>query len=505
MRVVLMRHGEAGDADPARWSDDRDRPLTDEGRREHAQVAAGLRRTGVGFDRILTSPLARARETALITARAYGGDPAPEETELLGDRAEPARIVAALAGVEAASLLCVGHEPTLSRLAATLISRDGSARVEMRKSGVAVIDFAGPVGAGRGVLVLHLRPAELTRLASAPGAAGAAPTPDLFLGTVTAYQRSAAVRGALDLDLFTAIGAGRETAPALAERCGASPRGTRILCDYLSAAGLLAKEDDRYALTPDSATFLDRASPACLASAADFMYSAEIRGAFAEVAQAVRRGGTVLPSGGTVAPEHPVWVRFARAMAPLMRGPARAVVEAVPVDAARPLRVLDVAAGHGVFGLAFAERYPRAEITGLDWPAVLEVARENAVSAHAAERYRTIAGSAFEADLGGPYDLLLIPNFLHHFDPPTAERFLTRARAALAPGGRAVTVEFVPDEGRVTPVPAAMFALVMLCTTAAGDTYTFAELDAMFRRAGFSASVLCTPGPAGPQIVISER
>jgi 2-polyprenyl-3-methyl-5-hydroxy-6-metoxy-1,4-benzoquinol methylase len=188
-----------------------------------------------------------------------------------------------------------------------------------------------------------------------------------------------------------------------------------------------------------------------------------------------------------------------------MRGPARAVVETVPVDAARPLRVLDVAAGHGVFGLAFAERYPRAEITGLDWPAVLEVARENAVSAHAAERYRTIAGSAFEADLGGPYDLLLIPNFLHHFDPPTAERFLTRARAALAPGGRAVTVEFVPDEGRVTPVPAAMFALVMLCTTAAGDTYTFAELDAMFRRAGFSASVLCTPGPAGPQIVISER
>ena len=169
MRVVLMRHGEAGDADPARWSDDRDRPLTDEGRREHAQVAAGLRRTGVGFDRILTSPLARARETALITARAYGGDPAPEETELLGDRAEPAR-------VEAASLLCVGHEPTLSRLAATLISRDGSARVEMRKSGVAVIDFAGPVGAGRGVLVLHLRPAELTRLASAPGAAGAAPS-----------------------------------------------------------------------------------------------------------------------------------------------------------------------------------------------------------------------------------------------------------------------------------------------------------------------------------------
>lgn len=505
MRLVLMRHGEAGDADPARWSDDRDRPLTDEGRREHARVAAGLRRMGLGFDRILTSPLARARETAAITARAYGGHPAPEETELLGDRADPARIVAALAGLDAATLLCVGHEPTLSRLAAILISRDGSARVEMRKSGVAAIDFAGAIGAGRGVLALQMGPAELTPLASAPGTDGAGPSPELFLGTVTAYQRSAAVRGALDLDLFTAIGSGRETAAALAERCAASPRGTRILCDYLTAAGLLAKEGDRYALTSDSATFLDRRSPACVASAADFMYSPEIRGAFAAVTEAVRRGGTALPAGGTVAPEHPVWVRFARAMAPLMRGAARAVVETVPVDAARPLRVLDVAAGHGVFGLAFAERYPRADVTGLDWPAVLEVARENATSAGVAARYRTIEGSAFEADLGGPYDLVLIPNFLHHFDPPTCERFLTRARAALAPGGRAVAVEFVPDEGRVTPAHAAMFALVMLCTTAAGDAYTFAELRAMFRRAGFSASALRTPGPAGPQIIISER
>jgi phosphohistidine phosphatase SixA len=504
MRVVLMRHAEAGDADPSRWPDDRDRPLTHEGRLEHAQVAAGLRRMGVGFERILTSPLVRARETADITARAYGGTPAPEETELLGDRAEPARIVAALPGFGASSLLCVGHEPTLSRLVAVLISRDGSARAEMRKSGVAVIDFGGPVGPGRGVLALHLRPAEIAQLAGGPPT-DAGPSPELFLGGMTAYQRSAALRGALDLDLFTAIGAGGETAAALAERCTAAPRGVRILCDYLTAAGLLAKEGERYALTADSAAFLDRRSPACVASAADFMYSQEIRGAFADVAAAVRRGGTVLDAGGTVAPEHPVWVRFARAMAPLMRGAARAVVETVPADAARPLRVLDVAAGHGVFGLAFAERYPRAEVTGLDWPAVLEVARENAAAAGVAERYRTIAGSAFEADLGGPYDLVLIPNFLHHFDPPTCERFLARARAALGPGGRVVTVEFVPDEGRVTPAPAAMFALVMLCTTAAGDAYTFAELEAMFHRAGFSASVLRTPGPAGPQIVISER
>ncbi len=141
-----------------------------------------------------------------------------------------------------------------------------------------------------------------------------------------------------------------------------------MLCDYLTVAGLLAKDGDRYALTADSAAFLDRGSPSCVASAADFIYAPEIRAAFADVALAVRRGGTALPDAGTVAPEHPVWVRFARAMAPLMRGAARAVVATVEVDEARPLRILDVAAGHGMFGIAFAMRYPRAEVTGLDWP-----------------------------------------------------------------------------------------------------------------------------------------
>jgi phosphohistidine phosphatase SixA len=500
-----MRHGEAGEADPRRWPDDRLRPLTDAGRREHARVAEALRRMGVRFDRLLSSPLVRARETAEITARAYEGAPVPEMTELLGDRAEPAATLAGLAAVEASALLCVGHEPTLSRLAALLTSRDGSARVEMAKSGVAIIECVGPVGRGRGLLRMHLRPPELIGLHDGDVPMVAGPSPDPFLATMTAYQRSAALKGALDLDLFTAIGAGAGTAPALAERCAASPRGIRMLCDYLTGAGFLRKDGDIYALTPDSAVFLDRQSPACVAAAAEFLYAPELREAFADVAQAVRRGGTTLAGAGTTAPDHPVWVRFARAMAPLMRMPARAVVDLVEVDPAGPLRVLDVAAGHGMFGLAFAAAYPCAEITALDWPAVLEVARENARTAGVDGRFHTLAGSAFETPLGGPYDLVLLPNFLHHFDPPTCEGLLARVARALTAGGRVVTVEFVPDEGRVTPPHAAMFGLVMLCTTPAGDVYTFAELEAMLRRAGLPRSVLRAPEAGVPQVIISER
>ncbi|MGH7301155.1 MAG: histidine phosphatase family protein, partial [Candidatus Rokuibacteriota bacterium] len=288
MLLILMRHAEAGEPDAGRWPDDRQRPLTDPGRREHARVAEALRRMGVRFDRLLTSPLVRARETAEITARAYGGAPAPEPTDLLGDRADPPSALAGLAAVEAETLLCVGHEPTLSRLAALLISRDGLARIEMAKSGAAVIECARPVAPGRGLLLMQLRPRELTGLLDGDVPAVAAPSPDPFLGAMTAYQRSAALKGALDLDLFTAIGAGARTATELAERCGASLRGTRILCDYLTAAGFLHKDADGYGLTADSASFLDRRSPACVGAAADFLYAPEIREAFADVAAAVR-------------------------------------------------------------------------------------------------------------------------------------------------------------------------------------------------------------------------
>ena len=161
-----MRHAHAGEADPRRWPDDRQRPLSDKGRRKHAVVADALRRMGVRFDRLLSSPLVRARQTADITAAAYGGTPAIEETPALGDLATLPDLLATLARLPAdAAVLCVGHEPFLSEAEAALISRGGPARIEMRKSGVAGLDFEGHPVAGAGTLLYHFRPRELLALA----------------------------------------------------------------------------------------------------------------------------------------------------------------------------------------------------------------------------------------------------------------------------------------------------------------------------------------------------
>jgi ubiquinone/menaquinone biosynthesis C-methylase UbiE len=334
------------------------------------------------------------------------------------------------------------------------------------------------------------------------------PSPLLFMETVNAYQRSAAIKAAVELDVFTHIAGGKSVASELAGSCGAEERGIRILCDYLTILGFLTKREGHYQLTQDSAVFLNRNSPAFLGGAIEFLLSPMLMDGFKDLTNAVRKGGTTLSESGSIAPEHPVWVSFARAMAPMMALPAKimAQVAAAQQMPERRLRVLDIAAGHGMFGIAVGQALSNAEITALDWPNVLEVAQENAARAGIGERYHLLPGSAFDVDYGNDYDLILLTNFLHHFDAETCERLLRKVRAALSDKGKTVTLEFVPNEDRISPPGSAMFSLVMLGSTPHGDAYTFSELERMFKNAGFTRSILQELPPGFPQqLIISDK
>jgi len=328
------------------------------------------------------------------------------------------------------------------------------------------------------------------------------PSPLLFFDTVWAYQRTEAIKTAIELDLFSAIGEGATTAAAIAARSGSAERGIRILCDFLVIGGLITKSGDGYALTEDSAAFLDRRSPYYLGGTIEFLLSPGLVEGFRGLTGAVRKGGTAMAQE-TVSPENPIWVQFARAMAPMMSLPAEGIAGIVGADS--PCRVLDIAAGHGLFGIAIARRNPNAEIVALDWAPVLEVAHENAAKAAVGDRHKLLAGSAFDVDFGGPYDVVLLTNFLHHFDVATCETLLRKVHAALAPGGRAITLEFVPNPDRVTPPASAAFSLTMLASTASGDAYTFAELESMFAKAGFVSSALRELYGTVEQAVVSSK
>lgn len=331
------------------------------------------------------------------------------------------------------------------------------------------------------------------------------PSLQLFFQAINAHQRTEVLKAAIELEVFTAIGEGNTTAAEIAKRCQTSERGMRILCDYLTIMEMLTKQGDRYELTLDSATFLDKRSPAYLGTVTEFLCSPMMFENTRRIADAVRKGGTVMEDEGTVSHDNPVWVSFARGMAPLMAMPAQLMAKLVDPQPAGKLKVLDIAAGHGLFGIAFAKNNPEAEVTAVDWPAVLEVAKENAQRAGVADRYHTTAGNAFDVDFGSGYDLVLLTNFLHHWDPPTNETLLRKIHGALADGGRVATLEFVPNEDRVTPPESAGFSLIMLMGTRAGDAYTFSQLEQMFANAGFSRSTLHPLPPTFERVVISEK
>jgi len=335
-------------------------------------------------------------------------------------------------------------------------------------------------------------------------APGAMLTPGIVFENLQAFQRTAALKAAIELDVFRAVGQGPGDVASIARHACASERGIRILCDFLVVNGLLQKTEGRYQHTPSSAAFLDPSSPSCLASIAGFLSQAALREPYEHLADIVRTGRTVLPGAGTVEPENPVWVQFAQSMGPMMAPMAGPLGKIVLEGRGGPIKVLDIAAGHGLFGIEVAKQNKQAHVTGLDWAPVLRVALENARKVGVQDRYDMLPGSAFGVEFGGPYDVVLLTNFLHHFDVETCIGLLKKVRRSLKPGGCVATLEFVPNEDRVSPPQPAAFSMTMLVTTEAGDAYTFRELADMHAHAGFG-EVSAHPIAMSPHTIVMAR
>jgi len=242
-----------------------------------------------------------------------------------------------------------------------------------------------------------------------------------------------------------------------------------------------------------------------MGSVIGFLASERHKQSFERLTDAVRAGGSVMPEADNTKPQNEMWVAFAKSMAPLTGPSAMFMAQVAGMQEQKPCKILDVAASHGMFGITFARQNPKAQVVALDWPAVLEVAKQNAQAAGVTDRYQTRPGSAFDTDLGEGYDYVLVTNFLHHFDIATNEKLLKRFYAALKPGGKALTVEFVPNADRVSPPMAASFSLVMLANTDAGDAYTFEEYDNLFRAAGFKQCKLHSLAEMPQQILEAEK
>lgn len=334
---------------------------------------------------------------------------------------------------------------------------------------------------------------------------GPRPNPERIFNMINAHQQTAALRAGIDLGVFTAIADGARTAPAIAKAAQASERGVRILCDYLTVHGILTKDAGGYGLTQDAAVFLNRHSPAYLGAMTGFLVNNAIVENFAALTEAVRTGKASGREGDNTKPNDEMWVSFAKSMAALVTPNAMFLARLLGMAEKKSCKILDIAAGHGMYGITLAKQNPNARVAALDWPNVLNVAKENADKAGVGGQMEYRPGSAFETDMGNDYDYALLTNIFHHFQPATCEKLMRRVHQALKPDGTAVTLEFVPNEDRVTPPTSAGFSLVMLATTDTGDAYTLAEYEKMFQNAGFAKTTLHQVPDMPHQVLVSNK
>lgn len=322
------------------------------------------------------------------------------------------------------------------------------------------------------------------------------------------YLKTALLRTAMELRLFDGVGEDGTEAETLAAGRSVDPRALRIVLDALVAIGLLRKDAGRYTLPPGGREYLLPTGEhyfggAVRLGASDWEWSAQAR-----LADAVRKGGTVLTEH-YLTPELGYWEDFAEHTTWFNNGAAEVLADQlVPWARERDaVDVLDVAASHGSYGFAFARREPRARIWGLDWPNVLPHTRRNAERLGLADRLSLIPGDMFTVPLGGPYDLVLVTNVLHHFAEEAAVRLLTRLSAAVKPGGRIAVVGHTFHEGEDparNPMPF-LFSVSMLAQTHDGETHSVDAYERMLAAGGFSGTRTHTGSKAQHTVFLAEK
>jgi len=310
------------------------------------------------------------------------------------------------------------------------------------------------------------------------------------------------VAAAIDLDVFTFIAHGKTTASEIASEAHANESMMRRLLDTLVALKYLTRKADRYALSPQAATFLVRGGELYMEGAGRFA-TGQMTGWF-QLAEVVRSGAPLAPPGADDASRAEFFAMLVKVIFPLNFVGATAAVASLGAGAkARIKNILDVAAGAGAWSIPFAQAIKAAHVTAVDFPQVTPVARDYAKRFDVEDRYEYREGNLREMDFGTDcYDLITLGHIIHGEGRDAGRQLLERSAKALRKRGILLIAELVPNDDRTGPALPMLFGLNMMVHTQAGDVFTMKEYRSWLKEAGFkTVKTIRTPAAPSPLIL----
>lgn len=329
-------------------------------------------------------------------------------------------------------------------------------------------------------------------------------TPERIMQIAWCYGPPLILEAAVRHRVFDVLDNGAATVDWVSAQTGASLRGLGAIMNALIGLELLTRDSQgRYALTPESAKYLVRGKPD-YRGGMSLHTSTQLLPKWMQLTEIVRTGK---PAGSVNREETGAafFQQFVEDLFPLGYAAAQKLADTLGVaDSKKPVRVLDLAAGSGVWGIALAEKSPQVRVTAVDWPGVLPVTRRVAERRGVAERLQFVGGDLLQADFGSGYDIAILGNILHSEGEARSRALLGKTFAALVQRGTVVIAEPLVNEERTGPPAALIFAVNMLVNTDEGDAFSFGEISRWLLEAGFRNSRTVESSGPSPLILADK-